>query len=90
MIENSSVWVVSDVDGTLMDHSYDLTPAKDTIKTLQKLSIPEFCTSKTVSSKVIRKNLTDPYMLIMVQYGESQKSKWRNYSWNKYESLKKS
>jgi len=27
MIENSSIWVVSDVDGTLMDHSYDLTPA---------------------------------------------------------------
>ena len=40
MIENSSIWVVSDVDGTLMDHSYDLTPAKETIKTLQKLSIP--------------------------------------------------
>ena len=40
MIENSSIWVVSDVDGTLMDHSYDLTPAKEAIKTLQKLSIP--------------------------------------------------
>ena len=38
MIENSSVWVVSDVDGTLMDHSYDLTPAKETIKTLKELS----------------------------------------------------
>ena len=37
MIKNSSLWVVSDVDGTLMDHSYDLTPAKETIKTLQKL-----------------------------------------------------
>ena len=23
MIENSSIWIVSDVDGTLMDHSYD-------------------------------------------------------------------
>ncbi len=67
MIENSSVWVVSDVDGTLMDHSYDLTPAKDTIKTLQKLSIPIIlCTSKTASEvKVIRKelNLTDPYIV---------------------------
>ena len=40
MIENSSIWVVSDVDGTLMDHSYDLSPAKETIKKLQKLSIP--------------------------------------------------
>jgi len=38
MIENCTLWVVSDVDGTLMDHSYDLTPAKETIKILQKLS----------------------------------------------------
>ena len=67
MIENSSLWVVSDVDGTLMDHSYDLTPAKETIKTLQKLSIPVIlCTSKTAAEvKVIRKelNLTDPYIV---------------------------
>ena len=57
MIENSSVWIVSDVDGTLMDHTYDLTPAKDTIKKLQKLSIPVIlCTSKTASDvRVIRK-----------------------------------
>ena len=67
MIENSSLWVVSDVDGTLMDHSYDLTPAKETIKLLQELFIPVIlCTSKTASEvKVIRKqlNLTDPYIV---------------------------
>ena len=67
MIENSSIWVVSDVDGTLMDHSYDLNPAKDTIKILQDLSIPLIlCTSKTAAEvKVIRKqlNLTDPYIV---------------------------
>ena len=67
MIENSSIWVVSDVDGTLMDHSYDLTPAKETIKFLQDLSIPVIlCTSKTAAEvKVIRKqlNLTDPYIV---------------------------
>jgi len=67
MIENSSLWVVSDVDGTLMDHSYDLTPAKETIKLLQDLSIPVIlCTSKTAAEvKVIRKqlNLTDPYIV---------------------------
>ena len=67
MIENSSIWVVSDVDGTLMDHSYDLSPAKETIKKLQNLSIPVIlCTSKTASEvKVIRKelNLTDPYIV---------------------------
>jgi len=67
MIGNSSIWVVSDVDGTLMDHSYDLTPAKETIKTLQKLSIPVIlCTSKTASEvRVIRNelNLKDPYIV---------------------------
>jgi mannosyl-3-phosphoglycerate phosphatase len=79
MIENSSVWVVSDVDGTLMDHSYNLTPAKETIKTLQNLSIPVIlCTSKTAAEvKIIRKelNLTDPYIVEngAAIYGESLK-----------------
>ena len=77
MIENSSIWVVSDVDGTLMDHSYDLTPAKETIKFLQELSIPVIlCTSKTAAEvKVIRKqlNLSDPYIVEngAAIYGES-------------------
>ena len=77
MIENSSLWVVSDVDGTLMDHSYDLTPAKETIKLLQELSIPVIlCTSKTSAEvKVIRKqlSLTDPYIVEngAAIYGES-------------------
>ena len=79
MIENSSLWVVSDVDGTLMDHSYDLTPAKETIKKLQNLSIPVIlCTSKTASEvKVIRNelNLKDPYIVEngAAIYGESLK-----------------
>ena len=79
MIENSSIWVVSDVDGTLMDHSYDLTPAKETIKILQKLSIPVIlCTSKTASEvRVIREdlNLIDPYIVEngAAIYGESLK-----------------
>ena len=77
MIKKSSLWVVSDVDGTLMDHSYDLTPAKETIKLLQELSIPVIlCTSKTASEvKVIRNelNLTDPYIVEngAAIYGES-------------------
>ena len=77
MIENSSIWVVSDVDGTLMDDSYDLNPAKETIKLLQELSIPVIlCTSKTAAEvKVIRKelNLTDPYIVENggAIYGES-------------------
>ncbi len=79
MIDNSSFWVVSDVDGTLMDHSYDLTPAKETIKNLQKLSIPVIlCTSKTAAEvKVIRDdlNLKDPYIVEngAAIYGESLK-----------------
>ena len=77
MIDKSSLWVVSDVDGTLMDHSYDLTPAKETIKILQKLSIPIIlCTSKTASEvNVIRNelNLSDPYIVEngAAIYGES-------------------
>ena len=77
MIENSSVWVVSDVDGTLMDHTYDLTPAKETIKILQEISVPVIlCTSKTAAEvKVIRKelNLRDPYIVEngAAIYGES-------------------
>ncbi len=77
MFENSSLWVVSDVDGTLMDHSYDLAPAIESIKLLQKLLIPVIlCTSKTASEvNVIRKelNLTDPYIVEngAAIYGES-------------------
>ena len=77
MIENSNLWVVTDVDGTLMDHSYDLTPARETIKKLQKLSIPVIlCTSKTASEvKIIREELklTDPYIVEngAAIYGES-------------------
>ena len=77
MIGNSSIWVVSDVDGTLMDHSYDLSPAKETIKKLKKLSIPVIlCTSKTASEvRVIRNelSLTDPYIVEngAAIYGES-------------------
>ncbi len=79
MIEKSSLWVVSDVDGTLMDHAYDLTPAKETIKNLQKLSIPVIlCTSKTAAEvQVIRGelNLIDPYIVEngAAIYGESLK-----------------
>ncbi len=94
MIENSSLWVVSDVDGTLMDHSYDLTPAKETIKTLQELSIPVIlCTSKTAAEvKVIRKelNLTDPYIVEngAAIYGESlQKVNGQIILGKKYEIL---
>ena len=96
MIENSSLWVVSDVDGTLMDHSYDLTPAKETIKKLQKLSIPVIlCTSKTASEvKVIRRelDLKDPYIVEngAAIYGESlQKVNGEIILGEKYDVLEK-
>ena len=64
MINNSKIWIVSDVDGTLMDHFYDLSPAKETINWLQIIGIPVIlCTSKTKSEvKIIRDdlNLKDP------------------------------
>ncbi len=67
MIKNSRIWIVTDVDGTLMDHSYDLTPAKETILRLKELKIPVIlCTSKTASEvKVIQKDLglNDPYIV---------------------------
>jgi len=67
MIKNSRIWIVTDVDGTLMDHSYDLTPAKETIRILKELKIPVIlCTSKTASEvRVIQKDLElyDPYIV---------------------------
>jgi len=67
MNNNSKIWIVTDVDGTLMDHFYDLTPAKETIKWLKKLGIPVIlCTSKTKSEvKIIRSDLdiNDPYIV---------------------------
>ena len=94
MLENSSIWVVSDVDGTLMDHSYDLSPPKETLKKLQKLSIPVIlCTSKTASEvKVIRNelNLTDPYIVEngAAIYGESlEKVNGKIILGKKYETL---
>ena len=72
MIENSSIWVVSDVDGTLMDHSYDLTPAKKTIKTLQRLSIPVIlCTSKTAAEVKVRSEER--------RVGKECRSRWSPY-----------
>ncbi len=59
--------IVSDIDGTLMDHEYDLSPAIGTIKWLQQLGIPiVLCTSKTAAEvKVIRDfiNINDPYIV---------------------------
>ena len=96
MINNSKIWIVSDVDGTLMDHFYDLTPAKETINWLQKLSIPVIlCTSKTKSEvKIIREdlNLKDPYIVENggAIYGEySDGKEWEIILGKRYTILEK-
>ena len=41
-------WVVTDLDGTLMDHNYNWSPAEDAMRWLQSQCIPLIaCTSKT-------------------------------------------
>ena len=60
-------WVVTDLDGTLMDDNYDITPARKTLKWLADLSIPVIpCTSKTASEVRHFRNanhLCDPYIV---------------------------
>jgi len=93
MIE-SSLWIVTDIDGTLMDHAYDLSPAKKTIKWLQDLNIPVIpCTSKTASEvELIRSelNLKDPYIVENggAIYGEDPEgARWEIVLGEKYEVL---
>ena len=94
MIKNSKIWIVTDVDGTLMDHSYNLSPAKKTIKWLQNLKIPVIlCTSKTATEvELIRKepNLSDPYIVEngAAIYGEHLNGdKWEIILGEKYQYL---
>ena len=96
MINDSKIWIVSDVDGTLMDHSYDLTPAKEKIAWLQRLGIPVIlCTSKTKSEvKIIRDdlNLKDPYIVENggAIYGEYTNGKeWKIILGKSYTALEK-
>ena len=96
MINNSNIWIVTDVDGTLMDHAYDLSPAKETINLLKGLGIPVIlCTSKTASEvKVIRKdlNLKDPFIVEngAAIYGEYDGGEeWEIILGESYESLER-
>ena len=60
-------WVVTDLDGTLLDHTYDWSPAKDLIRQLQQRRIPVIpCTSKTaeeVRGFRVEAGLHDPYIV---------------------------
>jgi mannosyl-3-phosphoglycerate phosphatase len=76
-ISQSSWWVVTDLDGTLMDHHYDWSAAIDAIRCLQQRGIPVIpCTSKT-AEEVLRfreaADLHDPFIVENggAIYGES-------------------
>ena len=43
MKNNSKYWIVTDLDGTLMDEDYDISPARKTLKMLAELNIPVMC-----------------------------------------------
>ncbi|AAP99773.1 MULTISPECIES: mannosyl-3-phosphoglycerate phosphatase-related protein YedP [Prochlorococcus] len=65
--KKTPLWIVTDIDGTLMDHQYDFSPALSTIKWLQELGIPIIpCTSKTAAEvRALRLELgiTDPFIV---------------------------
>ena len=66
-ISQASWWVVTDLDGTLMDHDYDWSAAMDVIRRLQRCGIPVIpCTSKT-AEEVLRfreaAGLHDPFIV---------------------------
>jgi len=67
MKNNSKYWIVTDLDGTLMDENYDISPARKTLKLLAELSIPVIpCTSKTASEVRYFRNengLFDPFIV---------------------------
>ena len=67
MSNNSKYWIVTDLDGTLMDENYDISPARKTLRNLSKLDIPVIpCTSKTASEvRHFRKEngLFDPFIV---------------------------
>ena len=67
MNNKNPIWVVTDVDGTLMDHNYDLTPALETISLLKKKKIPLIpCTSKTSAEVRHLRNqigINDPFIV---------------------------
>lgn len=64
---SSPWWVVTDLDGTLMDHHYDWSPAESVLRWLQGRGIPVIpCTSKTaeeVNRFRAEAKLRDPYIV---------------------------
>ena len=96
MSNNSKYWIVTDLDGTLMDDNYDISPARKTLKTLADLDIPVIpCTSKTASEvRYFRKEngLFDPFIVEngAAVYGldENNSSEWELILGVSYEELR--
>ncbi len=67
MINYANYWVVTDLDGTLLDDNYDMTPALSTIQWLKRIRVPVIpCTSKTASEVRefrIKYNMFDPFIV---------------------------
>ena len=83
MKNSSKYWIVTDLDGTLMDHNYDISPAKKTLNKLSEMSIPVIpCTSKTASEvRYFREEneLSDPFIV------ENGAAIYGNYSYKSSE-----
>ena len=96
MKNNSKYWIVTDLDGTLMNEDYDISPAKKTLKMLAELNIPVIpCTSKTASEVRYFRNengLSDPFIVEngAAIYGKfvNDSSEWELILGKSYKELK--
>ena len=96
MSYKSKYWIVTDLDGTLMDENYDISPARKTLKLLSNLNIPVIpCTSKTASEvRYFRKEngLSDPFIVengaAVYGYNEHNSSEWELILGKSYKDLR--
>ena len=96
MNNHSKCWIVTDLDGTLMDENYDISPAKKTLEMLADINVPVIpCTSKTASEVRYFRNengLTDPFIVEngAAIYGcyEKNKSEWELILGKSYRELR--
>ena len=96
MSNNSKYWIVTDLDGTLMDENYDISPARKTLNMLAELEIPVIpCTSKTASEvRYFRKEngLFDPFIVengsAVYGFNENNLSEWELILGRSYKELR--
>ena len=96
MSKYSKYWIVTDLDGTLMDDNYDISPARKTLNLLAKLNIPVIpCTSKTASEvRYFRSQnqLFDPFIVengaAVYGYNKNNLQEWELILGKSYKELK--